>query len=135
MEKILRIEEETFKTHKNDYQSYDGFLIVTDKQTIKIGISNSQSCCESWGYFMSEDDLSLFENSVLTEISITDTALNTESFNKRIEDEYLDCGGCMFVNFETSKGKLQFVAYNAHNGYYGHDAVIISEQLKKEECL
>ena len=30
-------------------------------------------------------------------------------------------GGIMFVNFVTSKGVMQFVLYNEHNGYYGHD--------------
>lgn len=65
-------------------------------------------------------------------ISITDTALN----NKKIEAlEYLDCGGAMFVNLETSEGLLQFAAYNSHNGYYGHEAVLISKQLNYEEGL
>jgi len=30
---------------------------------------------------------------------------------------------------------LQFVAYNCHNGYYGHDALVQSEQLNYSECL
>ena len=44
-------------------------------------------------------------------------------------------GGVMFVNITTSKGVLQFVAYNEHNGYYGHSACVISKQLNHEECL
>ena len=51
------------------------------------------------------------------------------------ELEYLDSGGAMFVNLETSEGLLQFVAYNAHNGYYGHEAVLVSKQLNHEERL
>jgi hypothetical protein len=50
MEKILRIEETTFKTNEKDWSIYEGFQIITDQQTIKVGISNGQSCCESWGY-------------------------------------------------------------------------------------
>lgn len=53
MEKILRIEEIS-----QDYT--DGYAIITNKQTIKLLISNSQSCCEEWGYFMSDDDLEYF---------------------------------------------------------------------------
>ena len=34
----------------------------------------------------------------------------------------------MFVNINTSNGALQFAAYNEHNGYYGHEAVVISEK-------
>jgi hypothetical protein len=39
------------------------------------------------------------------------------------------------VNIDTDRGQLQFVAYNEHNGYYGHNAVVVSKQLTHEECL
>jgi hypothetical protein len=132
MEKILRIEETVFKTSKNDWSNYEGFQIITDKQTIQIGISNSQSCCESWGYLITNDSTDEFIDSELLNIVIVDSALN----DKKIEEiEYLDSGDAMFVNFETSKGLLQIVAYNCHNGYYGHNAVLISKQLNHETCL
>ena len=125
-EKILRIEEAIFKTSPDDWQSFEGFQIITDVQTIQIGISDSQSCCESFGCIITNDETSEFIGADLIGISITDTALN----NKKIDElEYLDEGGAMFVNFETSEGLLQFVAYNAHNGYYGHEAVLFSKQL------
>ncbi len=61
-----------------------------------------------------------------------DNALN----NTKIEElESLESGGAMFVHLETSEGLLQFVAYNSHNGYYGHDAVLVSKQLNHEEGL
>jgi len=98
-------------------------------------ISNGQDCCESWGYFMSEDNFNQFIGAALLDITITDTALNTIDFTGRIGPDDLDSGGMMFVNISTSAGLLQFVAYNAHNGYYGHTAYVISEQLKHEEGL
>lgn len=132
MEKILRIEETNFKTGKESWQSFEGFQIVTDLQTIKIGISDSQCCCESFGCIITNDETSDFINAGLLGLSLTDTALN----NKKIEElEYLDSGDAMFVNLETSEGLLQFVAYNSHNGYYGHDAVLISKKLNVEKCL
>jgi hypothetical protein len=131
METILRIEETSFKTKENGWSSFDGFQVITDKQTIKLGIESGQSCCEQYGYFMSEDDYSEFINSNLISIEITDTCLNT----KKLEQEELYSPDCMFVNLNTSKGLLQFVAYNSHNGYYGHDAVVVSEQLNYEETL
>ena len=125
-EKILRIEEAIFKTSPDDWQSFEGFQIITDLQTIEIGFSDSQSCCEAFGCIITNDETSEFIGAELIGISITDTALN----NRKIEQlEYLDKGGAMFVNFETSEGLLQFVAYNAHNGYYGHEAVLFSKQL------
>lgn len=130
MEKIISIKEvENFKDSENGYHKYDGYEITTDKQTIKMGISNEQSCCESWGYFMTEDDLSDFIGSDLISVYVTDTLLKTEL----LVDTY--DGDSMYVNINTSNGLLQFVAYNAHNGYYGHDAVVISRDFYHSEGL
>ena len=41
----------------------------------------------------------------------------------------------MFVNLETNKGTLQFVAYNEHSGYYGHEAKVQCTQLMHSETL
>lgn len=131
MEKIIRIEEASFKREKDEWQTFDGYQIVTDKQTIKMGISNSQSCCEDWGYFMSNDNLEEFVGANLIDVKITDTELNSKKLQEK--DLYEPC--LMFVDFNTTNGTLQFVAYNSHNGYYGHDAVLVSEQLNHEECL
>ena len=132
MEKILRIEETNFKTDEKGWSNYDGYQIITDQQTIKIGISDERACCENFGCIITNDETKEFIGAELHGISITDTALN----NKKIEElEYLDCGGAMFVNLETSEGLLQFVAYNAHNGYYGHEAVLVSKQRNCVERL
>jgi hypothetical protein len=34
-------------------------------------------------------------------------------------------GGAMFINFITDVGVFQIVAYNEHNGYYGHESVLV----------
>lgn len=131
MEKILRIEEATFKKDNSEYPTFEGYQIVTDKQTIKIGIENGQSCCEDWGYFMTEDDLTDFENADLISVEVVDTALKVE----KLKELNVESADTMFVNFNTTKGLLQFVAYNDHNGYYGHDAIIISKQVTNEVVL
>lgn len=131
MEKIIKIEETNFTLTKG-WSAYDGYIISTDKQIIKIGVQDGQSCCENYGYFMSEDNVSDFEGSELLSLEITDTQLKPcEDFNAN--DMYE--GDVMFVNINTSKGLLQFVAYNEHNGYYGHEAVVLSEQLKHSVVL
>lgn len=127
-EKILEITECTFK-HNDD--SYDGYIFKTTQQEIKVGINNQQYCCENWGYFMSEDNISHYIGSYLQGIKITDTALNTHKMNEL--DLYE--GGVMFIDFITNKCILQFVAYNEHYGYYGHDAIVISNQLNTKLIL
>jgi hypothetical protein len=61
--------------------------------------------------------------------------MNTRVVNLLKEFSYDDEDNAMFVNVETDRGTLQFVLYNSHNGYYGHKARVVSEQLKREEYL
>ena len=114
MEKILKIEAGSFEI-KNCWQEFDGY-----------------QSCEEFGYIITNDEIKDFIGAELLGISITDKALN----NKRIKElEDLYEGGAMFVNLEANKGLLQFVAYNSHNGYYGHDAVLVSKQMSYHEDI
>ena len=122
---IIKIEETTFQKGR-----FDGYEITTNKQIIQFGIDNCQRCCESWGYFSSEDNLNEFIGAELLDIQLTDTALNTKKLEGLSSEDNL-----MFVTFETNKGFFQLTAYNGHNGYYGHDAVIISQQLTEQNNL
>lgn len=142
-ETITAIEEVQGVTpnEENSWDSCDGFRITTDRQKIDLLISNGQSCCEDWGYFITENDASKFVGAELRGLKLTDTNRSTrkvvtgwdEPYDEK--DLHLDEGGVMFVDVETDRGVLQFVAYNAHNGYYGHSAYIRSEQLQHEVTL
>lgn len=130
MSEIIKgIKESTFILKKH-YSNFDGFEIFTSKRIIKVGISNSQNCCESFGCLWSGDSFEDFKDAELLSFNLVDTGLN----KKMIEaGENLDCGDVMFVNFETSKGLFQIAAYNGHNGYYGHDAVVIENEFNNED--
>ena len=117
-----------------DWQHFEGYRIQTDKQQILIGISSGQSCCEETGYFSTNDSPQDFVGATLTGIKLTDISLNTEMINKRFEYGF-DGGGIQFVDLETDRGTFQIAVYNAHNGYYGHDIRVTSEQLKYEDVL
>lgn len=137
-EKIISIEEGSFNKQDGTnwqgepyFTGYDGYIITTNKQTIKVGISNDQSCCENWGYLTTNDNLSEFVGATLVSIATVDTALNV----KAIKEADLYEPNMMFVNFSTDRGTMQLVAYNDHNGYYGHAAVVISETFNHEETL
>jgi hypothetical protein len=56
-------------------------------------------------------------------------AININEDGLLLDDET----STIFVNIETSRGTLQFIAYNRHNGYYGHKVKIDSIQLDFEE--
>jgi hypothetical protein len=134
MEKILKIEEKTFSKDVNGWNKFDGYEITTDSQVIKIGIDNGQCCCEDWGYLITNDNINEFIDSNLISISIVDSLLDKKNIElvERLKD--YECSA-MFVNFETNIGLLQFVAYNSHNGYYSHEAVLISKELNVSENL
>jgi hypothetical protein len=134
MEQILKIEE---YQEKVQWSNMSGYAITTNEQVIKLLIDDEQSCCENFGYFMSEDDFNDFIGAQLIDVRITDTELKEGLLEKRdldIESEYFE-GDVMFVDIVTSKGTLQFVAYNEHNGYYGHEAKVISKQINHDEVL
>lgn len=107
------------------YSAMDGYKVETDKHTICVLIDNGQSCCESWGYFSSEDDMNRFVGTELKEINLTDKALNV----KKVEESgyYEDEGGIQFVDFVTNEDIFQLAVYNAHNGYYGHGILVAKD--------
>lgn len=120
---------------KEDY--VEGFEIITDKQSIKLVIDNDQLCCENWGYFWCNDSIQSFIGAHLVNVTLTDLALNEAIMKKNAlfpNDNYFE-GNVMFVNVETDRGTLQFVAYNEHNGYYGHRACVTCSQLQHSEGL
>ena len=82
------------------YGGYEGYLVQTDKHTYHVLIEDGQSCCESWGYITTNEDLSYFVGAELYKVELTDTALNKKPI--------------VFVDFATSKGVFQLAVYNAH---------------------
>lgn len=135
MKEIILEINECYDYEVEPRTTYDGYEIITNTQPIFVGIDNSQSCCENWGYISSLDDAQDFIGAELLNIVRVDTALKTYSTNEYTDLNFIGDEFTMFVNFETSKGTFQLVCYNDHNGYYGHDAVIISKQLNVKEVL
>lgn len=125
----------------NNYTKEAGFRIVTDQQVITLAIDDESSCCESWGYFFTEDDTDKFVGATLLGVRITDENRSTKEFPTGWDYEDgedvigLDDGGTLFVDIQTDRGILQFVAYNAHNGYYGHEARVEARQLTHSVVL
>lgn len=109
----------------------NGYKVITNKQEISLYIDTSTSCCEVAGYLMSEDSFVDFLGAELISIEVVDSLLKVEMLEQMPQYEAYT----MFINLNTSKGVLQFVAYNSHNGYYGHQASVTSNQLKYDTVL
>ena len=130
MEKILAVVQIDPDT------DFDGFEVHTDKQVITIKIDNRISCCEHPGCFI-VNDVNSFIGATLVDIYVTDTSTNSYAIPivREMISEIVEAENIMFVNLITDRGNLQFIAYNSHNGYYGHHAVLISNQLTFSEVL
>lgn len=105
---------------------YKGIYIYTNKAILKFEIESSRHCCEYFGYFSySEFDkpYSHFIGAEIYQIFVSkDNTENQKVFDitENIKHEMYDIDSAVFINVMTSKGKMQFVIYNEHNGYYGH---------------
>lgn len=106
----------------------DGYAVETTEQTIYVVITNAQDCCEHWGYLASEDDLDRFVGAELRSVEIVDKEMNVTTYDY----SQVDRGEAVFVNFVTDRGTLQLVAYNEHNGYYGHMIRVRSKQVMRD---
>lgn len=131
IEEIEVVHDLEIENNKYSWIRYGGYVIRTNNQIIKIIIDNEQNCCENWGYIASEQDFKKFIGAEYHNIRKTDVSdINIGEF-----DRYLDEGDCIFIDVITSKGNLQFVVYNSHNGYYGHRVIVESKLLNIDEYI
>ena len=134
-EVILSIEEEDDFRIEGYSGWYEGVTITTTKQKIQMGIQSGQHCCENYGYIFTNDKVEEFVGATVLGVRVVNTDLTSQDLDKLGGESFiLDCP-TMFINIETDRGLLQFVAYNDHNGYYGHHAVLISRQAENSEYL
>ena len=140
MESILKIDKITF-THQ--YDEMEGFEIQTTNQTIKIGISSHQDCCEDWDYLLCEfpEDVSYIGSEIfdikLDEKSEQTTQVIVDAREANIDKQYpfSDADGwkrptleqmnedewsTLTLSIYTDCGILVILLYNIHNGYYPH---------------
>lgn len=140
-EKILSIKEiEDFSFLQVEY---NGYKITTSKADYYLLIANGQHCCESFGYFSTNDNIKEFIGSDLISLKTVEldpeqkeTILKSRGFGYYYYDDeenyqYVnDDTNVQFVNIETSNGLLQLAVYNSHNGYYGHNIVVLKVDEK-----
>ena len=132
MAKIIHIELDARFKGESSYENMDGVIITLDDGLqIKFGISDGQSCCESWAYLHSVDDIESFIGAEYLDLVEKDT------WPDSIDDpEYgFDSGGFQAIDVNTSNGTMQFVVYNSHNGYYSHATILVVGDTVKSDYL
>lgn len=133
IEEVYDVSSESLECLKSiEYSGmFDGFKITTSENIWYILISNAPQCCENFGYVSKPEDYKDFIGANVYSISSTVRTIkdNIESIQLSSSSEY---SNCLFITFYTDKGDLQFTAYNEHDGYYGHNVVIVKDTYLKE---
>lgn len=128
MSKIVHIDPDAEWAEKSTrfITHYTGVdITLDDGRHVKFGISNGQHCCERWDYLHPADDYSEYIGAEYLGLREIDTW--PEFSRNKYEYE----SGFQAIEVMTSKGPLQFVVYNYHNGFYSH-AVLTVEGDKVE---
>ena len=123
---IQSIKEDTIVDNSRGWrESYEGLIIETNKGSIKLVISDSQSCCEQWGalFFETPDDVSQFVGAEI--LQIEDIDIKREEF---IDNETQ-------LRVTTDRGIIQYAIYNEHNGYYSHGTILQVFDRIETDCL
>ena len=109
-----------------DANGGDGELYMkfNDDTTLRI-FDDGHSYCES-RYLHTDDDLQYFVGSKFTDIQFEPT--------DDVPDEYGEHEKA-FLRITTDKGVFTLETHNEHNGYYGHEACIVSTQLTETRYL
>lgn len=102
-----------------------------DSENRMVGFSLDKDCCESFGVFFSEDEITAFpDNDKIQELEKKDDPdLKTYVFDHTYLKEILldkktfDSGGFLIhrlISWKRGLKDLYLVFYNIHNGYYSH---------------
>lgn len=121
-----------------EYSSWEGYEFKVGIDVYHFLIEGGQQCCERSGYFDTSYDLEDFAGAKLLSLDIVNTGLGVvDLLEKHVGFEFHDVEeNVMFVNLNTDAGLLQLAVYNSHNGYYGHDVVVLKNgEILSEEVL
>lgn len=111
---------------KMGIMDYEDALIIqfTDNVVIKV-YDSGQCCCESrYMHCEDEDELTYHIGAILTGIEVVEA--------EDVSDNDYDVHEVQYCNVNTSKGMVQLVCHNEHNGYYGGFILSIEEVKSKK---
>lgn len=101
---------------------HEGVRVGTTHGDIRALISAGQQCCETYGGEIVSNDHSpdYFIGAPVFEVRVTDGSGEVH------EDVGMgDYENAAFIDIVTIRGVLQLTVYNHHNGYYGHDVILL----------
>lgn len=104
----------------------DGKINFVDDNNVLVGFDSYQSCCENFGWFISEiATINKPEGDSIVPTDLDNFIFNTGYFAEFKVNEYSDVENCVIFKLKTKedswKNKNYYLhLFNSHNGYYSH---------------
>jgi hypothetical protein len=135
---VLESSSVDMEFYKELARSWDGVIILTAKEEIRILISNSKSCCEQWGFRV---DGKNYDQTLSADI-LFDKPISKVSWNHlREREEKTACKENHFACVDVFLGEIPHAipcaidVFCYHNGYYAHDVYTMWHNHKDEQEL
>lgn len=127
------------------YRVFEGYVISTNKQQIKIMMENASRCCEFFGIILYFDGKIPAENEILNywqqfenipqNINLLDSLIGKEikniSFSNipicpefNVEKNDYETNTAYVDIILADEKKIQIYAWNQHNGFYAHELYV-----------
>lgn len=122
-------------------RSWDGILIFTEKEEIHFLISNSISCCESWGFDVNGCEKSidattldlLFQNNI-SKVNWNHYREKRHNYQDVDPESHHACVD-LFIGEPSALIPIPLNVFCRHNGYYAHDISTCWHNHKDSQSL
>ncbi len=113
----------------------NGKINFVDDNNVFVGFDNTQDCCESFGYVLSES-IPLNRDSVIEGTDFPGFNFDTSFFEDKLPGFYTEEGGVALFKLIKGDETMFLTLYNVHNGYYGHGfEMCVNNEKLRYGCL
>lgn len=105
-----------------------------DSNDVFVGFDNMQSCCEDFGYCITEGQpAESSEDCQESALNLEGYVFDTDFFNESSFDGDSESATAIFKLVQQGLPDLYLTLYNSHNGYYSHgfDATVGGEHWQE----
>jgi hypothetical protein len=145
---IQIVKDNQIKTFTEKFYGY--IITLEDDSKIKLLIEQTLYCCEDYNIVMLIPFYKIRNNNLSEQEELKDAEIKTIKFGKDIHPEYKDQSrykqvpsisnwekeiNSAVIDIQTTKGLVQVVIYNYHNGNYSHNMYVEWENYKDFDLL
>lgn len=146
---IQKVKDDHIKTFTENFYGY--IITLEDDSEIKLLIEQTMYCCEDYNVVMLLPFYKIRNNNLSEQEELKDVEIKSIKFGREIHQEYKDQArykqvptisitwekeiNSAVIDIQTSKGLVQVVIYNYHNGNYRHNMYVEWSNYKDFDLL